>query len=97
MPGGRPAGPGAAVTGVGLFTPAGADRATTWETVRVGKPTAGLEERDGLRYLACRAPELPGGSGGLGGSGGSGGQGGSSRVRLAVSTSVGFGGTTRPW
>ncbi|MEU4273958.1 beta-ketoacyl-[acyl-carrier-protein] synthase family protein [Streptomyces tanashiensis] len=53
-------GPGAAVTGVGLFTPAGADAATTWETVRAGKPTAALEERHGLRYLACRAPELPG-------------------------------------
>ncbi|MEU2245181.1 beta-ketoacyl-[acyl-carrier-protein] synthase family protein [Streptomyces sp. NPDC018338] len=66
MPGGRPARPGAAVTGVGLFTPAGADRATTWETVRVGKPTAGLEELDGIRYLACRAPELPDGPGGLG-------------------------------
>ncbi|MFH9721982.1 beta-ketoacyl-[acyl-carrier-protein] synthase family protein [Streptomyces sp. NPDC017254] len=61
MPG-RGSGPtsgGAAVTGIGLFTPAGADRATTWETVRVGKPTAGLEERDGLTYLACRAPRLP--------------------------------------
>ncbi|MCX4980731.1 beta-ketoacyl synthase [Streptomyces sp. NBC_00572] len=60
MRGGRPGpGCGAAVTGVGLFTPAGADRATTWETVRVGKPTAALEERDGLTYLACRAPGLP--------------------------------------
>ncbi|MFF5707737.1 beta-ketoacyl-[acyl-carrier-protein] synthase family protein [Streptomyces sp. NPDC012756] len=64
-----PGGPGAAgarrghaaaVTGVGLFTPAGADTATTWETVRAGKATAVLEEWDGLRHLACRAPGLPG-------------------------------------
>ncbi|MFF3836563.1 beta-ketoacyl-[acyl-carrier-protein] synthase family protein [Streptomyces sp. NPDC001930] len=64
MRGGGPGpGRGAAVTGVGLFTPAGADRATTWETVRVGKPTSVREERDGLTYLACRAPEPPGGLG----------------------------------
>lgn len=56
-------GSGAAVTGVGLFTPAGADAATTWEAVRAGKSTAVLEERDGLRHLVCRAPELPAGPG----------------------------------
>ncbi|MBD0708037.1 MULTISPECIES: beta-ketoacyl-[acyl-carrier-protein] synthase family protein [unclassified Streptomyces] len=49
-----------AVTGIGLFTPAGGDRETTWETVRAGKQTAGVEEWEGLRYLTCRAPAFPG-------------------------------------
>ncbi|MEU5217343.1 beta-ketoacyl-[acyl-carrier-protein] synthase family protein [Streptomyces sp. NPDC020807] len=56
---GRSRGAGIAVTGVGLFTPAGPDRATTWEAVRTGKPTAVLADADGVPFVACRAPEPP--------------------------------------
>ncbi|MFD8008797.1 beta-ketoacyl-[acyl-carrier-protein] synthase family protein [Streptomyces sp. NPDC058955] len=50
-------GAGIAVTGIGLFTPAGADRATTWEAVRAGKSTAVLGDAGGVPFVACRAPE----------------------------------------
>ncbi len=60
-PAGRDTGAGAgiAVTGIGLFTPAGADTATTWEAVCAGKPAAVLDEAGGVPFVACRAPEPP--------------------------------------
>ncbi|MER7849948.1 beta-ketoacyl-[acyl-carrier-protein] synthase family protein [Kitasatospora sp. NPDC096077] len=53
---------GAAVTGVGLLTPAGPTRESTWERVCVGKPTSVLARQDGLTFLACRAPADHGGA-----------------------------------
>lgn len=52
--------PEAVVTGVGLVTPAGCDRDTTWSAVLAGRPTSTPDPAlDGLPVsLSCRVPEL---------------------------------------
>lgn len=48
------------MTGLGLVTPAGRDRDTTWEAVRAGRPTSATDPAlAGLPVsLSCRVPEL---------------------------------------
>ncbi|MEU6892466.1 beta-ketoacyl-[acyl-carrier-protein] synthase family protein [Streptomyces sp. NPDC046557] len=52
--------PAPVVTGIGLVTPAGCDRDTTWSAVLAGRPTSAPDPAlDGLPVsLSCRVPEL---------------------------------------